>query len=82
MSYPFMAKSLVDRGASSIVGWYGLVSLYDNDRVTLKVLEEILINGKQPDDAVDSVMEFFAEAMQYKHSILKQYTTGATQFEI
>jgi len=82
MSYPFMAKSLVDRGASSIVGWYGLVSLYDNDRVTLKVLEEMLINGKQPDDAVDYVMEYFDGAMQYNHSILKQYTTGASQFEI
>ncbi len=83
MSYPYMAKSLVNRGASSIVGWYGLVSLFDNDRVTLKVLEEILINGQAPDDAVDYVMEFYDGAMQYNHSILKQYSTGATtQFKI
>jgi len=82
MSYPFMAKSLVDRGASSIIGWYGLVSLYDNDRGIIKVLEEILVNGKNPDDAVDSVMEFYKGKMQYKHSIMKQYSTGASDFGI
>lgn len=85
MSYPFMAKSLVDRGASAIIGWYGLVSLYDNDIVILKVLEEILINGKEPDDAVNDIMEEFDGSMLYKHSILKQYSTGAigaSQFEI
>jgi len=82
MSYPFMAKSLVNRGASSVIGWYGLVSLFDNDRVTLKVLEEILINGKLPDDAVDSVMEFYKDAMQYKHSKMRQYTTGASTFDV
>lgn len=85
MSYPFMAKSLVDRGASAIIGWYGLVSLYDNDIVTLRVLEELLINGKDPDDAVNDIMEEFDGSMLYKHSILKQYSTGAigaSQFEI
>jgi len=82
MSYPFMAKSLVDRGATSIIGWYGLVSLYDNDNGILKVLEEILINGKNSGDAVDSVMEFYDGRMQYKHSIMKQYSTGASNFEI
>ena len=85
MSYPFMAKSLVDRGASAIIGWYGLVSLYDNDIVTLRVLEEVLINGKDPDDAVNYIMEEFDGSMLYKHSILKQYSTGAigaSQFEI
>jgi len=82
MSYPYMAKSLVNRGASSVVGWYGLVSLFDNDRVTLKVLEEILINGQLPDDAVDYVMEFYDGAMQYNHSIMRQYSTGASTFDI
>ncbi len=73
-----MAKSLVDRGASAIIGWYGLVSLYDNDMVILKVLEEILINGQDPDDAVNHIMEELDGSMLYKHSILKQYSTGAT----
>jgi len=82
MSYPYMAKSLVNRGASSVIGWYGLVSLLDNDRVTLKVLEEILINGQLPDDAVDYVMEFYDGAMQYNHSIMRQYSTGASTFDI
>jgi len=82
LSYPFMAKSLVNRGASAVIGWYGLVSLFDNDRVTLKVLEEILINGQDPDDAVDFVMKYYDNAMQYRHSILKQYSTGASTFDI
>jgi len=82
MSYPFMAKSLVNRGASSVIGWYGLVSLFDNDRVTLKVVEEILINGQLPDDAVDYVMEYYDGAMQYRHSIMRQYSTGASTFDI
>jgi len=82
LSYPFMAKSLVNRGASAVIGWYGLVSLFDNDRVTLKVLEEILINGQDPDDAVDFVMKYYDNAMQYRHSIMKQYSTGASTFDI
>jgi len=85
MSYPYMAKSLVDRGASAIIGWYGLVSLYDNDRAIIKVLEEMLINGKNSEEAVDYVMEFYKNTMQYKHSTLRQYSTGASgasDFEI
>jgi len=82
LSYPFMAKSLVDRGASSIIGWYGLVSLYDNDTVLLDVLEEILINGQDPDDAVNYIMEKYDGQMLYNHSILKQYETGASTFDI
>jgi len=85
MSYPYMAESLVNRGASAIIGWYGLVSLYDNDMMIIKVLEEILINEKDPDDAVDYLMEFYEGKMQYKHSTLKQYSTGASgasEFEI
>lgn len=81
MSYPYMAKSLVDRGASTVIGWFGLVSLYDNDIVILKVLEEVLINGQDPDDAVNYIMEELDGAMLYKHSILKQYSTGASTFD-
>jgi len=82
MSYPFMAKSLVNRGASAVIGWYGLVSLFDNDRATLKVIEEILINGQDPDDAVKYVMEYYDGAMQYRHSKMRQYSTGASTFDI
>jgi len=75
LTYPFLADSFIKRGASSIVGWNDLVEYRDNDRVTIALLNEILINGLEINDAVESVMEKY---MKNKSNIkLKHYSSGA-----
>jgi len=82
MKFPFMAESLVERGASHVFGWHGLVNVDDNDRGTLMLLEEILINGEAPDDAAKKTMKQFYDDMLYKNGGLKHFSTGASEFEI
>ena len=57
LSNPSMAKSLIKRGASEIVGWDDLVGSLENDRALLAVLEETVTNNVKVEDAVNSHME-------------------------
>lgn len=57
LSNPSLAKSLINRGASSVVGWDALVGSNDNDSVTLSFLENVLINNMEIKDAVDEAMK-------------------------
>lgn len=57
MSNPSMAQSLINRGASSVIGWDNTVGSYDNDVMMLWLLEDILINQMDPQDAIDKSME-------------------------
>jgi len=50
-----MAESLIRRGASSVIGWTDLVGSYHNDKYTLELLKEILVNNYEIGDAVDQV---------------------------
>ena len=59
LSNPSLAKSLVNRGASSVVGWDRLIGSTKNDQVVLAFLESVLINDMQADDAVQFVNEKF-----------------------
>ena len=59
LSNPSLAKSLVNRGASSVVGWDRLIGSTKNDQVVLAFLESVLINDMQADDAVKFVNEKF-----------------------
>jgi hypothetical protein len=52
------AQSLVKRGASSVVGWDDQIGAFDNDAAMLKLLEELLVNKMEMQDAVDSSMKF------------------------
>ena len=57
LSNPSLAKSLVNRGASSVVGWDRLIGSIKNDDVVLAFLENVLVNDMNADDAVQSVNE-------------------------
>lgn len=50
-----LAKSLVDRGASSVVGWDNTVGNSDNDSVMLLLLKKILEEDFEVSDAVQSL---------------------------
>jgi len=57
LSEPSLAKSLINRGASSIIGWDSLVGSDRNDRVMLDFLENVLVNDMEIEDAVQSVFK-------------------------
>lgn len=59
LSNPSLAKSLVNRGASSVVGWDRLIGSTKNDQVVLAFLESVLVNDMQVDDAVQFVNNKF-----------------------
>jgi len=52
-----MAKSLIKRGASTVVGWDNLVGSLDNDRALLAILKDTVTNKVDIEDAVNSHME-------------------------
>jgi len=76
MAHSHLADSFIARGASSVVGWNDLVGFRDNDKATMSLLEEMLVNGLKLDDAVDSVMKDFSKDKK-KYPKLKYQITGA-----
>ena len=52
-----MAKSLIKRGASKVVGWDDLIGSGQNDRALLAILEDNVTNNVTIEDAVNSHME-------------------------
>lgn len=54
LSNPSLARSLIDKGASAVIGWDALVGSVQNDQVMLSLLENLLINNMDIKDAVKS----------------------------
>ncbi len=77
MSQVYLAEALVKRGASSVVGWNGLVELRDNDAVMLSLLDDIFNKNLEMDDAVEKVMNDY-KGKTYYGTKLKHFTTGAS----
>jgi len=77
MSQVYLAEALVKRGASSVVGWNGLVELRDNDAVMLSLLDEIFNENLEMGDAVEKVMNDY-KGKTYYGTKLKHFTTGAS----
>jgi len=67
-----LARSLISRGASEVVGWDRSINSLENDRVMLALLEEVLINKTGFYDAIPSVMQEFGSGLQYS-SMLKHF---------
>jgi len=76
LSNGFLAEALVKRGASSVVGWNGLVELRDNDAVMLSLLDDIFNENLEISDAVDSVMDEY-DGKTYYGTKLKHFSSGA-----
>ena len=73
MAEPSFAKSLVDRGASLVVGWDRPVGWIDNDRIMLRFLEHYLIDKYDIEESIDSAQFIPIETMDYP-SRLGYYT--------
>ncbi len=65
LSSPTLAKSLINRGASSVIGWDSLVGSVSNDNTMLKFLENHLINEMEIKDAVDLAMSEVPKGSNY-----------------
>jgi len=72
-----LADSLLQLGASEIIGWNGLVSSKDNDMVIMKLLEDTLVNGVEIQQAVQSVMQEYDKKLA-PPATLKYYSSGAS----
>ncbi len=73
-----IADSLLQRGASEIIGWDRLVSSHDNDRIIMQVLEETLVNGVEINEAIQLVMEEQGKKIT-NHATLGYISSGATE---
>lgn len=72
----FLADSLLQRGASEIIGWNGLVSSGDNDKVIMELLEQTLVNEMEIKDAVSFVTEKYDNKLRTPAK-LEYYSSGA-----
>jgi len=77
MSHAYLAEALVNRGASSVVGWNGLVELRDNDAVMLSLLDDIFNENLEMDDAVEKVMNDYKGKTYYDTKLL-HFSSGAS----
>jgi len=68
-----LARSLLKRGASEVVGWDGLIGSRDNDAVLIALLEKILLEDIPTSKAVEMVMEDFNPRSKYSPT-LKYYS--------
>ncbi len=53
---PITANALLDRGASAVVGWTDEVSSTHTDDATLRLLKELMVEGRTVQDAVERVV--------------------------
>ncbi len=74
-----LAESLLARGASEIVGWNGLVTAAKNDKDTMALLKETLVNGVEIENAIPLVMEEYDDKLRTP-ATLKHYSSGASDF--
>jgi len=72
-----LADSLLQRGASEVIGWNGLITAKDNDEVIISLLEDTLLNDVEIQQAVDSVMQEYYEKLAVR-ATLKYYSSGAS----
>jgi len=68
-----LAKSLVDRGASSIIGWDDVIGDMENDIIMLEFLKETLVNKMEINDAIDLIMERYDWGSPDYDAVLKYY---------
>ena len=68
-----LAKSLIDRGAATIVGWDTDVSISDSDKIILALLENILIDSLEVSSAIELIAEEFDPKNLYNNATISYY---------
>ena len=57
LSHPSIAESLIERGASLVVGWDNTVSSYDNDKAMLMFLRYTLADNFEVEESLEMIQE-------------------------
>jgi len=68
-----LADSLINRGASSVIGWDDTTGSDDNDKFMLMYLKETLVNKMEEQKAVDYIMERYDRTDHKYYSNLKYF---------
>lgn len=69
-----LAESLVNKGASQVIGWSGLVDSRNNDRIVEEVLKETFVNKLELEQAVEAVKKQIEGKMHYPETDLRYYS--------
>ena len=66
---PTLANALIDRGASTVIGWDNLVGNSNNDLSMLAFLENHLIDDMEIKDAIDAAMSKYGKSTKYEATL-------------
>jgi hypothetical protein len=69
-----LADSFLNKGASNVIGWNGLVDARNNDGIVLEVLKRTLVDGYEINQSVDSVMEQVKGKLIYENTTLLHHS--------
>ncbi len=70
-----LAKSLILRGASEIVGWDRTIGSIENDRIMLAFLEKTLVDKEKIQDAVIELNDKYSSELQFSSELNYVYRT-------
>jgi hypothetical protein len=70
-----LAKSLILRGASEIVGWDRTIGSIENDRIMLAFLEKTLVDKEKIQDAVIELNDKYSSDLQFSSELNYVYRT-------
>ncbi len=70
-----LAKSLILRGASEIVGWDRTIGSIENDRIMLAFLEKTLVDKEKIQDAVIEINDKYSSELQFSSELNYVYRT-------
>jgi len=65
LSNPSLAKSFIDRGASTVIGWDTAIDSFRNDSVTLSFLENLLIDNMEMEEATQTALQLASYSKTY-----------------
>ena len=68
LAAPGLATALLDKGASVVVGWDGMVNLSHNNEAVLHLLE-MLVDGATASDAVETTMDVVGPDPQFRSEL-------------
>ena len=69
LAAPDLARSLLEKGASVVVGWDGMVNLSHNNEAVLYLLEQMLREGASAGEAVDATMAAVGQDPQFQSEL-------------
>jgi len=69
LAAPDLAQSFLDKGASVVIGWDGMVNLSHNNEAVLVLLQEMVVNNASPEQAVETAMAEVGPDPQFESAL-------------